>query len=54
VLLPNWQVFWLADVLGGAGTIPWGYLGKAAMYAGVYLSLALTVALIVFEDRDLG
>lgn len=54
VVLPNWQVFWLADVLGGAGGIPWGYLGKAAIYAAVYLSLALTVALVLFEDRDLG
>lgn len=53
-LLPNWQVFWMADVLGGTSGIPWAYLAKAASYAAVYLCVALTMALVLFEDRDLG
>lgn len=52
-VLPNWQVFWLADVFGGAGSIPIAYVAKAALYCGVYLVLTLTVALLLFEDRDL-
>jgi ABC-2 type transport system permease protein len=52
-VLPNWQVFWMADRLGGEGTIPWSYVLRAGAYAGAYLTLVLSVGLILFEDRDL-
>jgi len=52
-VLPNWQLFWMADLLGGEGAIPWSYVLRGAGYAGVYLILVLAVGLILFEDRDL-
>ena len=31
---PNWQLFWLADVLNtDKGVVPWSYIGKAAELA---------------------
>lgn len=52
-LLPNWQVFWMADLLGGEGVIPWSYVGRAAGYAAAYLVLTMALATLLFEDRDL-
>lgn len=53
-LLPNWQLFWLADALEGNKSIPWGYVGTAFGYVVGYLGAALAVALILFEDRELS
>lgn len=51
---PNWQQFWLADALEGNKRIPWSYVGKAAAYLVAYLGAALSVALALFEDRELN
>jgi len=51
---PNWQLFWLADVLEGDKTIPLSYLGKALGYATCYISATLALALVLFEDRELN
>lgn len=54
-LLPNWQLFWLADVLEtGQGSFHWGYVGKALAYAVGYVGAALSVAVLLFEDRELS
>ena len=50
---PNWQNFWLADVLEGDGTIPLGYIGQAFGYLVGYVGASLSVALWLFEDREL-
>ena len=68
---PNWQNFWLADVLEGEGNIPesfavWvlevfrgeggipaSYIGQAFGYLVGYVGAALSVALWMFEDREL-
>lgn len=52
-VLPNWQVFWMADRLGAEDGIPWSYVGRAAGYAAAYLVLTLAAATLLFEDRDL-
>lgn len=53
-LVPNWQVFWVADVLEqGKASVPASYLAKAAVYAAGYLGATLAVALALFEDREL-
>jgi ABC-2 type transport system permease protein len=51
---PNWQLFWVADVLEGTKKIPLSYLGKALGYAVGYIGAALAVALVLFEDRELN
>jgi ABC-type transport system involved in multi-copper enzyme maturation permease subunit len=51
---PNWQLFWLADALEeGKSTFHWGYVGKALAYALAYVGAALTIAVVLFEDREL-
>jgi len=54
-LLPNWQNFWLADVLdSGKTTFHWGYVGKAFVYAVGYVTAALALAVLLFEERELS
>lgn len=53
-ITPNWQQFWLADALEEKKTIPWAYVARAAGYMGSYLVAALSVALLLFEDRELN
>ena len=51
---PNWQLFWVADLLEGAKPIPAAYLAKALGYTVGYVGAALAVALALFEDRELS
>jgi ABC-type transport system involved in multi-copper enzyme maturation permease subunit len=67
-VIPNWQLFWLADVLEGkAGTeiqlpdgtsrpnaIPWSYVGRALGYVAGYLGATLVLGLLLFEERELS
>lgn len=67
-VIPNWQLFWLADVLEGKpgsittlpdgtvrpNSIPWTYVGKAFTYLLGYLGATLALALLLFEDRELS
>jgi len=54
-VIPNWQLFWLADALDtGKSTYHWGYVAKAFAYALAYVGAALTVAILLFEDRELS
>ncbi len=52
---PNWQLFWLADALEtGKSTFHWGYVGKALAYVIGYVGAALSVAVLLFEERELS
>jgi len=62
---PNWQLFWLADMLDAdlvdtAGNpikqppFHWGYVGKAFGYLVCYAGAALAVAVLLFEERELS
>ena len=53
-ITPNWQQFWLADLLETGKPFPWSYLGKALAYAACYVGATLAVALFLFEDRELS
>lgn len=53
-ITPNWQLFWLADLLESGRQFPWGYLGKAFAYVVGYVGAALAAALLLFEDRELA
>ena len=54
-LVPNWQLFWLADALEtGKRGIPWSYVGQAFAYMAGYLGATLALALVLFEDRELN
>jgi len=54
-LSPNWQLFWLADaVASGKSAFHWGYVGKSLAYAALYLGAVLSVAILLFDDRELS
>jgi len=53
-LLPNWQLFWMVDALEGEKWIPFNYILRALTYVVCYLVAALSVALALFEDRELS
>jgi ABC-type transport system involved in multi-copper enzyme maturation permease subunit len=51
---PNWQLFWVSDLLEGKGPIPLSYLGEALGYTAGYVGAILALALVLFEDRELN
>lgn len=53
-LIPNWQLFWLANALEPNKSIPWIYVGKVCAYVIAYLGAVLALALVLFEDRELS
>ena len=54
-IVPNWQIFWLADAITmGKSTFHWDYVAKALGYAVCYTGAALAAGAILFEDRELG
>jgi hypothetical protein len=54
-IIPNWQLFWLADAIDqGQNTFHWGYVTKALGYAVCYIGAALTIGVTLFEERELS
>ena len=54
-ITPNWQLFWVADVLETGKTgFHWAYVGKALAYAGCYVGAAMAAAVMLFEERELS
>lgn len=54
-VIPNWQLFWLADALEtGKDTFQWEYVGKAFVYMVGYAGAALAVGATLFEERELS
>lgn len=53
-VVPNWQLFWLADALEGKNQIPWSYVGRAFGYVVGYLGASLALGLVLFEERELS
>ncbi|MGH7978459.1 MAG: ABC transporter permease, partial [Limisphaerales bacterium] len=54
-MIPNWQLFWIADAIDrGKSTYDWSYVGKALAYAVFYTGAALAAGAALFEDRELS
>ena len=53
-VLPNWQLFWMADALEGSKSIPAAYLVRAFSYVACYVVAAMSLGLALFEDRELA
>jgi hypothetical protein len=69
VLVPNWQLFWLSDAVTPEeeelkvfrqemkytkGRVPWEYVFTSFFYVILYVCLTLSVALWMFENRELN
>ena len=54
-VIPNWQLFWLADAIDmGKSTFHWDYVAKAFAYTVGYAGAALAIGTALFEERELG
>jgi len=54
-VIPNWQLFWLADALDmGKSTFHWGYVARAFAYTVGYAGAALAIGTALFEERELS
>jgi hypothetical protein len=54
-IVPNWQLFWLADAIEtGKNTFQWAYVGKASAYAVCYAGAAMGAGAAMFEERELS
>ncbi|RLS35289.1 MAG: hypothetical protein DWH79_02540 [Planctomycetota bacterium] len=53
-ILPVLEHFTIEAAVVGGVPVPWSYLGWAALYAGLYSAVALLVAMVLFQDRDLA
>ncbi len=54
IVLPVLDHFNMQTAISTGRGVPWEYLAWAALYCVVYSSVAMLVALILFEDRDLA
>jgi ABC-type transport system involved in multi-copper enzyme maturation permease subunit len=54
VVLPCLDHFNAETAVAMEASVPWGYVGLAVLYAGLYCGAMLIVSLLLFEDRDLA
>ncbi|MBN1817337.1 MAG: ABC transporter permease subunit [Sedimentisphaerales bacterium] len=54
ILVPNLQVFWATDTVYTKGFIPLRYIGQSAIYAFLYTSGILGLAVALFQKRQVG
>lgn len=53
-LVPNWQLFWMADVLANRVHIPASYFLWAAAYSVLYCTAWIGWAFFLFQDSELA
>jgi hypothetical protein len=53
-VIPNLQFFWPADALTQGHPITLGYLGSLSLYAACMVTAILSLAVLLFQGRDVG
>jgi ABC-type transport system involved in multi-copper enzyme maturation permease subunit len=53
-ILPNFQTFWFSDALTQGHVIPPAMLGRVLLYGLLYIVVALSLAVILFQRREVG
>ena len=53
-VIPNWQLFWMADALNAGKTIPSAYLLYGGAYAVVLVAFMMVFAIMLFGNREVG
>jgi ABC-type transport system involved in multi-copper enzyme maturation permease subunit len=53
-VVPNFQVLWLSDALTQGHVIPAAYVARAAAYGLLYIVVALSLAVVLFQRREVG
>ena len=53
-IVPNFQVLWLSDAITQEHLIPGSYMLKSSLYGLVYIVIAISAAVILFQRREVG
>ena len=53
-IIPNWQLFWMADALAQKTPIPGEYIFYGAAYAMVMIAFLMVLAVLLFGTREVG
>lgn len=53
-LIPNFQIFWIADAIVAGRWVPWSYIGGSLLYSLCYIIAMLFIAMLLFEDRQVS
>ncbi|MDY7108369.1 MAG: hypothetical protein SYC29_07000, partial [Planctomycetota bacterium] len=53
-ILPNFQVLWLSDALTQSHRIPMAHVALTGLYGLFYIGVALSLAVILFQRREVG
>ncbi len=53
-LIPNWQLFWMADALAAGKMIPLHYLGFGIVYIFLFIGMFTVLAFGLFAYREVG
>ena len=53
-LLPNWQLFWMADALVAKKAIPIGYLAFGLFYMLCFVAVFTSLAIALLTNREVG
>jgi len=53
-LIPNWQLFWMADALAANVRIPMVYVVYGGVYAVLMIALLMVLAVAMFWEREVG
>ena len=53
-IVPNFQVFWLADAVNQDRMIPGSYIGSTILYGVLLIMAAVCLAIILFQKREVG
>jgi len=53
-VIPDVQNFWMADALGGGGTIPAAYTAGCALYAFLLIAFMLSLGYFSLKTKDIG
>jgi len=54
MITPNFQLFWLADAVNQEHAIPMGYISSTLLYGVFLIIAALSLAVILFQRREVG
>jgi len=54
IFIPNLQVFWTSDAIYEGSAIPASYILTSTLYAGLYISGILFLAVALFQKRQVG
>lgn len=54
ILIPNLQAFWISDAIYEESTVPASYIGMTALYAVGYTTGILSLAIAMFQRRQVG